>query len=93
MTVARSLYVFALMMVVGVATVAIRAESAKVANRIQKLHRTQMNYEQTLWTQELELARLRAPDEIRRRALELGLTLMPPPIDPGVRSDNARTGD
>jgi hypothetical protein len=40
----------------------------------------------------LELARLRGPDEIRRRAESLGLNVVPPPKDPGVK-EHVRTSD
>lgn len=93
MTVPRALWVFAMLIVVGIAMVAIRAESARAANRIQKLHQKQLVYEQTLWTQEMELARLRAPEEIRKRAEAMGLSVRPPPVDPGIRSDNTRPSD
>jgi hypothetical protein len=77
---------------IGVATVALQGESAKVANRIQRQHSRQVVLEQTLWTQEMDLARLRGPDAIRRRAAELGLSVVPPPTDPGVK-DSASASD
>lgn len=92
MTVPRALWVLAMMVAVGVATVALQGESAKVANRIQRQHYKQVVLEQTLWTQEMELARLRGPDEIRRRAAELGLSVAPPPKDPGVK-DTSKSSD
>ncbi|HVP10840.1 MAG TPA: hypothetical protein VMV94_06575 [Phycisphaerae bacterium] len=85
MTVARALLALAMMMAVGVAIVVIREESAKVANRVQRLHGRQLVYEQTLWAREMELARLRTPDEIRRRAHELGLEVVPPKPDPNSK--------
>jgi len=91
-TVPRALLVLAMMVVIGVATIALQGESAKVANRIQRLHHKQKVLEQTLWTQEMELARLRGPEQIRRRAAELGLDVVPPRKDPGVK-DNGRASD
>jgi hypothetical protein len=92
MTVPRGLLVLFMLVTIGIATVALQGESAKVANRIQKLHTRQVVLEQTLWTQEMDLARLRGPDEIRKRAHELGLTVVPPPRDPGVK-DSGKTSD
>jgi len=92
MTVPRGLWILAMLAVIGIATVAIQGESAKVANRIQRLHYKQVVLEQTLWTQDMELARLRGPDEIRRRLAELGLNVLPPPKDPGVK-DNGKASD
>lgn len=78
MTVPRALLVILMMVAIGVTIVGIRGESAKAANRVQKLHHRKVDLEQKLWAKEMELARLRGPDEIRRRASELGLDLIPP---------------
>lgn len=80
MTVARALLVLAMMVVIGVAIVLLRAESAKTANRVQDLHQRQITLEQDLWTEEMELAKLRGPNEIRRRARELKLDVVPPGV-------------
>ena len=94
MTVPRSLLVLLMMVVVGVTIVAIRGESAKAANRVQRLHLKQINLEQSLWTHEMELAKLRGPDEIRRRTSELGLDLIPPMAEtPGQKPGSKNTGD
>lgn len=82
MTVARSLFVLLMMVVLGAGIVAIRGESAKAANRVQRLHLRQIDLEQSLWTHEMELATLRGPNAIRRRTSELGLDLMPPMAEP-----------
>lgn len=78
MTVSRVLLVIGMMVVIGLAIVALRGESAKAANRVQRLHQKKVMLEHKLWSREMELARLRGPDEIRRRASELGLDLIPP---------------
>jgi len=77
-TVARGLLALTMLIAVGVAIVALRQESAKVANRTQSLYREQAAFEQRLWKAEMDLARLRGPDEIRRRARSLGLRVVPP---------------
>ncbi len=78
MTVPRVLLVIGMMVAIGVAIVALRGESAKTANRVQLLHHRKVALEHKLWSREMELARLRGPDEIRRRTSELGLDLLPP---------------
>lgn len=83
MTTSRALYVLLMMVAVGLVIVGLRAESAKTANRVQKLHHRKVVLEQRLWAREMELARLRGPEAIRGRASELGLDLIPPK----VRSD------
>lgn len=78
MTVPRSLLVLGMMVTVGVTMVAIRGESAKTANRIQKLHQKKVALKQELWSMELELAKLRGPEAIRKRAEEMNLEVVPP---------------
>ncbi len=78
MTIPRGLFVLFLMIVVGVAIVVIRSETARVAGRNQQLHSRQLDLEQELWTRQMELAQLREPKEIRRRASELQLEVVPP---------------
>ncbi len=94
MTVSRGLFVLGLMVAIGVTIVAIRMESAKAAYRVQRLHQQKVSIEQKLWAQEIDLARLRSPDEIRRRAAELRLDVVPPPEDKGpVKGKTKSTGD
>lgn len=93
MTVARALLTLGMMVIVGIAIVALREESAKAANRVQRLHGRQLVLEQELWAREMELARLRTPDEIRRRAKKLGLEVVPPPPDPNSRDGGAAKSD
>lgn len=78
MTVPRGLLVIAMLMAVGVAVVALREESARIANRVQRLHRTITVAHQGMWKLEMELATLRTPDQIRLRAASLGLNVVPP---------------
>lgn len=77
------------MMVVALAIVALRTESARSAYRIQALHQRKLALEHRLWTQEMELARLRVPDEIRRRVQELGLEVVEP-TEPTTQKSGAR---
>lgn len=78
MTVPRALLVVFAMVAIGLGIVAVRGETAKAANRVQKLHHQKVVLEQELWAREMELAKLRGPEEIRRRASELGLDIVPP---------------
>ncbi len=81
MTIPRALLVLLLIVLVGMAIVLLRQESAKAANRIQKLHQERISLEQKLWGKQLELAKLRTPEAIRRRAEELGFDLASPAVD------------
>ena len=85
MTVTRGLLVIAMLLAVGVAVVALREESARVANRVQRLHRSITAAHQGMWKLEMELATLRTPDRIRLRAASLGLNV----VAPAERRDNA----
>lgn len=78
MPVSRALLVLGMLVLIGIAVVALRSESAKSAYRIQRLHREQLVLQQDLWAQEMALAKLRGPDEIRRRADRLRLEVRPP---------------
>ena len=82
MAVVRGLLVLGMLVAVGLAVVALRGESAKSAYRVQRLHQRQLALEQALWAREMHLARLRGPDEIRRRTGELGLDVVPPATMP-----------
>jgi hypothetical protein len=82
MTVARALFVLVMMVAIGIAVVWLRTESAKVACRVQALHHEKVSLEQRLWAQDIELAQLRGLDEIRRRASELDLDVVPPAAAP-----------
>ena len=87
MTVARGMLVLFLMVVIGVAIVVTREESARAANRIHKLHGERTAIEQRLWKLETDMARLRGPEEIRRRAMLMGLRVVPPAARAGAASD------
>lgn len=78
MTVARGLLILAMLASLAVAIVLIRTQSARAANRVQRLHRDQIQIEQKLWSEEMKLAKLRVPEEIRRRTDEWGLGVVPP---------------
>ncbi len=78
MTVPRALFVLSLMIIIAIAVVVIRGESARTAGRIQRLHQQNVQMEQELWPREIELARLRGPEAIRQRAVEMGLDVVPP---------------
>ncbi|MBX3396293.1 MAG: hypothetical protein KF841_13095 [Phycisphaerae bacterium] len=78
MTVARALIVLGMLVSIGVTIVGIRGESAKAAERIQRLDQRKINIRQKLWAKEIELAKLRGPEAIRKRAAELKLDVVPP---------------
>lgn len=93
MTVPRTLLVLMMMVIVGVAIVAIRGESAKASNRVQRIHLEQVELEQSLWARQMELAKLRGPNAIRRRASELGLDLIPPMAEPPSQKSASKNPD
>ena len=78
MTVPRALFVLLLLVATALLVVGFRGESAKASHRIDRLDQRRVELKQRLWAQELNLARLRVPDEIRQRAGRLGLELVPP---------------
>ncbi len=78
MTVPRSLLVLAILVALGVAIVGIRSETAKAAYRVQRLHQRKVALKQELWSKELELAKLRGPEAIRKRAEQMQLDVVPP---------------
>ncbi len=87
MTVTRGMLVLFLMVVIGVAIVVTREESARAANRIHKLHGERTAIEQRLWKLETDMARLRGPEEIRRRTMLMGLRVVPPAARAGAAFD------
>ncbi len=58
---------------IGIAVVAMRAEQAQHLRRIQEFQFRQTELRQQIWSQEMELARLRSPQMIRERAERFGL--------------------
>ena len=88
MTNGRSLLILLMMVSTGIAIVVIRGETAKASNRVQRLHQKQTELEHVLWSQEMDLARLRGPEEIRRRTKDLGLNLLPPRTDAAAKDAN-----
>lgn len=94
MTVPRALSVLAILCGVGVTMVLLRGQTARAAHRVQRLHERQTRARHKLWGLEIELARLRAPDRIGRRAAALGLEVQPPtPDGPPAKSGAHATGD
>ncbi len=93
MTVARGLLILGMLVAISLAMVALRSESARTACRIQQLHQQRLMLDQALWAEEMELARLRGPKEIRRRTGELGLEVVPPTAESTTkRMFGRRTG-
>lgn len=73
MTMPRMVGVLSALAIIGIAVVILRADQAKHARQIQKLHFQQQQLHQRIWEQEMEMARLRSPRMIRERAERLGL--------------------
>ena len=81
MTTPRALLVLFMMIAVGLAVVLIRRQSARAASRVQGLHQRKIELNQRLWIEQIELAKLRGPEAIRRRARKLGFDVVSPSDD------------
>ena len=77
MTIPRMVGLLIALTVIGIAVVAMRAEQARSLHRIQALQFRQTELRQQIWSQEMELARLRSPRMIRERAQHFGLVAGP----------------
>jgi len=75
MTVPRMVALLAVLALVGLAVVAMRVEQSIITRRIQLLQFHQSELNRKIWTQEIELARLRSLKEIRERAPEFGVPI------------------
>ena len=84
MTIARMVGLLLCLAAVGLAVVAMRVEQSRVSWRVQQMQFDQGRLRRELWTQEMELARLRAPGMVRERAARLGL-----PINEAVSPGNS----
>ena len=73
MTIPRMVGLLVALAVVGLGVVVIRVDQAAISQRIQDLQFRQTAVGRQLWTQEMELARLRSPGMIRDRAERFGL--------------------
>ena len=73
MTIPRMVGLLVVLAVVGLGVVVIRVDQAAISQRIQDLQFRQTELRRKLWTQEMELARLRSPGMIRDRAERFGL--------------------
>jgi len=77
-TVARAVGAVLILMVAGLAVVAVRMDQVQLARRVAQLHGEQMVVERKLWEQELTIARLRAPQSVRERTEFMNLVAQPP---------------
>ena len=75
MTIPRMVGILIALTVIGIAVVVIRVDQAATSRRIQELQFRQTDLRRQIWTQELELARLRSPRMIRERAERFGLSI------------------
>jgi hypothetical protein len=79
MTTARMVGVLLGLAIVGIAIVAIRVDQSRVSQRIEQHLTQQARLSREIWTQEMEMARLRSPQAIRAQAGRLGLEVAPKP--------------
>ena len=84
MTTARLVGVLVGLALIGITIVVIRVDQSRVSQRLQKYQFQQTSLSREIWTQEMEMARLRSPQAIRAQAGRLGLEVAPKPSQ-GVR--------
>jgi len=73
MTTFRLLIIALALMLTGAATVVLRAEQAQLACRTATLQKQAVQLRRKVWHQQLEIARLRAPAQVRQRGEGLNL--------------------
>ena len=73
MTIPRMVGLSIALALLGIAVVAVRLEQSRHMRQIQMLQFKQAELRQKIWTQEMELARLRSPQMIRERAARFGV--------------------
>lgn len=74
MTIPRMVGLLAALAMVGIAVVMMRADQRQISQRIQELQFRQTELQREVWTQDMELARIRSPAMIRERAERFGLS-------------------
>ena len=77
MTIPRMVGLLIALAALGITVVVLRVDQMRVAQRIQELQFNQTELRREIWTQEMELARLRSPRMIRERAERFGLAAAP----------------
>jgi hypothetical protein len=77
MTMPRMVGVLLGLTAIGLAVVALRFEQAQHLREIQKLQIRQAELRQTIWSQNMDLARLRSPQMVRERAARFGVEAGP----------------
>lgn len=88
MTLGRGLYLLALIALIGVVLIGIRAEQVRVAAHIEALQRERVGLRRESWALELEVSRLRAPDQVGDRVARWSLDVREP-RPPSERSGEA----
>jgi len=73
MTIPRMVVLLVALSAVGIAVVALRLDQMATSRRIQELEFRRTDLQRQVWTQELEIARLRSPGAVRDRARVFGL--------------------
>ncbi|MCH7814433.1 MAG: hypothetical protein IID40_10485, partial [Planctomycetes bacterium] len=78
MTVARGLALLLGFAVLAVATVTLRSEETRLTARIQQLRGQRVELRRESWALQLEIARLKAPRQIRERVDRWRLQVLAP---------------
>lgn len=75
MTIPRMVVLLSALAAVGVAVVALRLDQVTTSRQIQELQFRRAELQRQIWTQDLEIARLRSPGVVRDRAKRFGLNV------------------
>jgi hypothetical protein len=73
MTIPRMVGLLVALSCIGIAVVTLRVDQVRHMRRIQQTQFEQSELRQRIWSQEMQLARLRSPQMIRERAARFGL--------------------
>lgn len=91
MTIPRMVGVLLALTMVGIAVVVLRVDQLETSRRIQELQFRHVELQRQIWAQDLELARLLSPQQIRERAVRFGL--VPGSEDAGSDGVGTRVSD
>jgi hypothetical protein len=87
MTLPRAAALLVVFALIALGVVYLRGEQARTAARIHELAMTQKRLCQASWELQMEIARLKTPEQIRERVERWQLNVMAPCPEPGWRID------
>ena len=92
MTVARAAALFLTFALIALSVVYLRGQQTRTTARTHDLRVTQHRLRQQSWELQMEIARLKTPDQIRERVERWRLNVMAPCPGPGWRVDSTLAG-